>query len=203
VDDGSSDNTKALIEEINNCQIKYIYQSNQERSAARNNGINHAKGKYICFLDSDDEYYLDYLELLFNELNKLNCPKALIKSIPFIQFDNGLTKNFENDFESNNNSIEHFLTTYSPLCAICCHNIILKEIQFDVTLKYAEDTNLWMRILSCNKLYNFKIHSCIIHILSNENTEQENIHLAYIDSFKKHFRYQKLKTLFQKKCYFY
>lgn len=202
VDDGSSDNTKELIEKINNPEIKYVHQTNQERSAARNNGINHARGEYICFLDSDDEYFLDYLELLFNELNRLNCPKALIKSIPFIQFDNGLTKKFDGDFESNNNSIEHFLTSYSPLCAICCHSSILKEIQFDVTLKYAEDTNLWMRILSKYDLCNFKIHSCIIHISSMENIEQENIHLAYIDSFKKTFSLPEVKKNVSKEIIF-
>lgn len=193
VDDGSVDNTRELIEEINNSQIKYIYQTNQERSAARNNGIMNAAGQYICFLDSDDEYYLDYLELLYIELKKLNYPKALIKSIPFIQFENGQTQNFEKDFQIDNNSIEHFLTSYSPLCAICCDSSILKEIQFDVELRYAEDTNLWMRILSKYKLYNFKIHSCIIHISSKENAEQENIHRAYIHSFKKTFSLPEVK----------
>jgi hypothetical protein len=79
------------------------------------------------------------------------------------------------------------------LCAICCHHIILKEFKFDVTLKYAEDTNLWMRILSKYDLYNFKIHSCIIHISESDNKSQENIHWAYISSFKKTFSLQQVK----------
>lgn len=193
IDDGSTDNTKVLIEQLNESRIHYVYQTNQERSAARNNGIMKAKGQYVCFLDSDDEYYLDYLELLYNEINTNSFPIALIKSIPVIQFENQPYQNFEKDFELGNNSIEHFLTTYSPLCAICCHHAILKEYAFDVTLKYAEDTNLWMRILSKYDLCNFKIHSCIIHISEPDNRFQESIHLAYINSFKKTFSIPEVK----------
>ncbi|UPT65284.1 MAG: glycosyltransferase family 2 protein [Sphingobacteriales bacterium JAD_PAG50586_3] len=58
VDDGSTDNTKEVVEEYNDSRIRYIYQQNAERSAARNNGIDNAKGEYVCFIDSDD-YYLD------------------------------------------------------------------------------------------------------------------------------------------------
>lgn len=193
VDDGSMDNTQELIAQINDTRIRYVYQENQERSVARNNGIKQANGQYICFLDSDDEYYLDYLELLYAEIQKANYPVSLIKSIPVIQFDNQPRKNFESDFVLNDNSVEHFLTTYSPLCAICCHHTILKEYTFDVKLKYAEDTNLWMRILSKYDLYNFKIHSCIIHISESDSKSQVNIHLAYINSFKKTFSIPEVK----------
>lgn len=194
IDDGSNDNTNELVEKFNDTRISYFYQTNQERSAARNNGIMKAKGKYVCFLDSDDEYYLDYLELLYTEVSTNGFPIAFIKSIPFIQYENQTVQSFDEDFESDNNSMEHFLTTYSPLCAICCHHLILKENLFDVTLKYAEDTNLWMRILSKHKLYNFKIRSCIVHISASINISQEKIHWAYINSFKKTFSIPAVKS---------
>jgi glycosyltransferase involved in cell wall biosynthesis len=54
LDDGSTDNTKEIVLSFNDDRIRYIYQENKERSAARNNGIRNAKGEYICFLDSDD-----------------------------------------------------------------------------------------------------------------------------------------------------
>ena len=79
VDDGSEDNTKEVIEAISKTdkRIRYIYQENAERSAARNNGIKHAKGQYICFLDSDDQYLPNHFETFKHEIDKLNSPIAL------------------------------------------------------------------------------------------------------------------------------
>ena len=51
VDDGSTDNTKQILEQYD---IKYIFQENQGVSSARNTGIKRAKNEWICFLDSDD-----------------------------------------------------------------------------------------------------------------------------------------------------
>ena len=58
IDDGSTDNTKEIITnyKTNDKRIKYLYQQNKERSAARNNGIVNANGDYICFIDSDDYF---------------------------------------------------------------------------------------------------------------------------------------------------
>ena len=65
VDDGSTDDTKKTVQEFleKDSRIRYIFQENQERSAARNNGIKHANGDWICFLDSDDVYLTNHLEL--------------------------------------------------------------------------------------------------------------------------------------------
>jgi len=52
VDDGSSDNTRAVASRYPN--INYIYQDNQGVSVARNNGMIESKGKYLVFLDHDD-----------------------------------------------------------------------------------------------------------------------------------------------------
>lgn len=63
VDDGSTDNSGAIADEIlnthsqsqiANCQIKVVHQLNGGLSAARNTGISLATGKYILFVDSDD-----------------------------------------------------------------------------------------------------------------------------------------------------
>jgi glycosyltransferase involved in cell wall biosynthesis len=53
VDDGSKDNTRAVVESLG-AGIRYLYHENRGLSAARNTGILAATGKYIAYLDSDD-----------------------------------------------------------------------------------------------------------------------------------------------------
>lgn len=80
VDDGSTDHTAQVMEELmaQDARIRYVYQNNAERSAARNNGARHAKGKYLCFLDSDDYFQPAYLEKLYEFLKQNEFPEALV-----------------------------------------------------------------------------------------------------------------------------
>lgn len=64
VDDGSTDNTKQAISLPWKFSLTYIYQENQERGAARNNGILNANSEYVYFLDSDDRLDPRHFELL-------------------------------------------------------------------------------------------------------------------------------------------
>lgn len=67
VDDGSTDGSSELCDKIaaRDSRIVVIHQENQGLSGARNTGIRKAKGEYIAFLDSDDEWLLsDGLERL-------------------------------------------------------------------------------------------------------------------------------------------
>lgn len=61
IDDGSTDDTAVSLQPLMSC-IHYHYQENQGVSAARNTGISLANGRYIAFLDGDDQYLPDKLE---------------------------------------------------------------------------------------------------------------------------------------------
>ena len=62
IDDGSIDNTKKLIDKLNNSSVHYFYQHNQGQNTARNNGIAHSSGDFLFFLDSDDEWLPQMVE---------------------------------------------------------------------------------------------------------------------------------------------
>lgn len=74
VDDGSTDNTKEIIEAFDDKRIRYFFQTNGERGKARNTGVENANGIYVFFLDSDDLIYADHLQHAFDELERLNRP---------------------------------------------------------------------------------------------------------------------------------
>jgi glycosyltransferase involved in cell wall biosynthesis len=63
VDDCSKDNTKSVVTDFQDCRIRYIWhEKNRGAVAARNTGIRVAKGEYIAFQDSDDEWLPEKLE---------------------------------------------------------------------------------------------------------------------------------------------
>ena len=66
VDDGSTDNTRQVVEGnffLDN-RVRYFYKENEERGAARNFGLKEAKGDYAVFFDSDDLMKPGYLSVL-------------------------------------------------------------------------------------------------------------------------------------------
>ncbi len=61
VDDGSTDDTRQIVESFTDSRLRYIYQPNRGLSAARNTGIRAALGRYIALLDADDVFKPDKL----------------------------------------------------------------------------------------------------------------------------------------------
>ncbi|HTS07798.1 MAG TPA: glycosyltransferase family A protein [Candidatus Eisenbacteria bacterium] len=70
VDDGSSDETNEVLQHTFGDRIRYFAQANQGASVARNRGIEEARGEWIAFLDSDDEWEQDKLEWQFKALER-------------------------------------------------------------------------------------------------------------------------------------
>lgn len=153
VDDGSTDNTKEVVLAYQDLRIVYIYQDNQERSAARNNGMSKAKGDFICFLDSDD-YYLP--EKLMNYRNALAedldvyvlCDNVILEDANKVR---NLTPKFsENETE---NIFENLIMQPLFCQQICLKKCVGDLFKFDTRFKNNEDMELWLRIA---KHYEFK-----------------------------------------------
>ena len=72
IDDGSQDNSFEILQEysLQNKKVKVLKHKNMKLPLSRNRGINSASGKYITFLDSDDEYEVDHLQKRVELLEK-------------------------------------------------------------------------------------------------------------------------------------
>jgi glycosyltransferase involved in cell wall biosynthesis len=158
VDDGSKDNTKVVVKTLNkeDARIRYIYQENAERSAARNNGIRNAIGEYICFLDSDDVFDPYYLEKLNNFINTQNDKKCMIVS-NFKSWDGVQSKQVETPDLSEPISDWLFQYPVSP-SRVCAHHSIFQDFQFSEDICIVEDTVLWVSISTKFQITQLKEH---------------------------------------------
>lgn len=62
VDDGSTDNGPEQVSSYSDPRLRLIHQANAGPGAARNRGINEAQGKYVTFLDADDEWLPEFIQ---------------------------------------------------------------------------------------------------------------------------------------------
>ena len=148
VDDGSTDNTEDIIKEFQKKdeRIKYIkHDKNRGGSAARNTGIKAARGNFIAFLDSDDEYLSYKLEKNVNILKNANSNVSIVYSNILI-IDNkikfkGIKKGISGNIY-NNILLTNFIHLNSVLVKREC---FLKEL-FDERFPRHQEWDLWIRL---------------------------------------------------------
>ena len=93
VNDGSTDNTLDILREYETIdkRIKVINQENKGPLLAREAGIDISTGDYLMFLDADDYYELNALELINNEI-KINNPDLLLFGMNYVDANGKLIK---------------------------------------------------------------------------------------------------------------
>lgn len=168
VDDGSIDNTREVVQNVieKDHRFKYVYQENAERSAARNNGVKHAVGKYICFLDSDDQFTENHLKGLFDVISKRNFKEeiyytdcTIVKPSERIK----VTDPLEED-------LIHFLVHHPIIPArICASTEIFKSNLYDEDVVVVEDLILWLRLAVNYPFYHVNQNS-VLYFLHDDNS---------------------------------
>ena len=174
VDDGSIDNTKEIIEALilTDSRIKYIYQKNAERSAARNNGIRNSSGKYICFLDSDDSFEQNHLYEFYTEIELKENPVALFFTNYIIcQNEKMIHQNFPKLGED---VIDYLF--YNPIipARVCIHFEILKIFNFDEDIVIVEDLLLWIKIALKYPLFHIEKETVIYNLHEDNSINLKN-----------------------------
>jgi len=212
VDDGSTDNTEAAIKQwmAQDKRFRYIRQQNAERSVARNNGIKNACGKYICFLDSDDEYLFNHLSALYEKIQAESEPSALFFTHALMIKNNA--EPIEQKFRKMEGPAFEYLME-NPLipARVCVHHEILARIRFREDVVIVEDQILWANISIYYPVFQIKKDTIIYHI-NNENSVNisRNCFKQRLKGLQKFFSQDDVKRILKHKmknrlisdCYF-
>ncbi|MDD5638815.1 MAG: glycosyltransferase [Candidatus Pacebacteria bacterium] len=197
VDDGSTDNTKEIVEEYQKKdeRIKYLWEENSGGPAKpKNTGIKNSQGEFIAFLDSDDEWLPEKLEKqlkLFENSNNLgfvSCNALIIDENNNIkgEYQSPRNKSFINLLDGNKISN----------CGVIVKKNIFEELGiFDENLKFGEDWEMWLRIA---KKYNFdSVYESLIKCYLHQNNITKTIeNFKQIEDFK--YILEKYKDDFKK-----
>ena len=143
IDDGSTDNTREVA--LQYPSVRYVYQSNQGLSAARNNGIAESSGNYVLFLDADDWLLPNALSLNYKFLDE--HPNAAFVSGGF-----EIVKESMQQIIKMQSSVEeeHFnrlleFNYISMVATVLFRRWVFEEVLFDSTLQACEDYDVYLK----------------------------------------------------------
>lgn len=180
MNDNSTDSSDYLVRNFLNCnpQLSYrylTYSKNMGWCFLRNEAVTKSNGKYICFLDADDSYNINYLKLLYSNITSKNSDFTFCGYDRYFISTNK-TKIYTDSWTyPQNNNITTLRYNYIIGKTHICHcaAIYKKSFLLDNNLLYnptcrrSGDTEFIMRILfSCKtfsfvnrSLYNYNIHA--------------------------------------------
>ena len=174
VDDGSTDRSADVVRDfihvndemsradalneplsLNNGKIRLMHKENGGVCSARNKGIQEAKGEYIALLDGDDLWDKEYLAEQVKMIS--DFPKAAMWGINFAEINKGkLVRSLRTALpDGYRGYVENYFQMNGRISDLFCSSsvIIRKEVfnklgMFDERIKYAEDTDMWWRIIA-------------------------------------------------------
>lgn len=148
-DDGSTDNTRELVQAVNDPRVKWIQGARCGRPAIpRNRGIAESSGEWLAFLDSDDEWFSEKIERQLQLAGRLNCMAVCSNAGRFIPGKGGVG----NVLLWRNGKIAFDDLLHQNL--VICSSVLVHRSLFEIVdgfpesarLPVGEDYALWLRI---------------------------------------------------------
>lgn len=187
VDDGSPDNCPRLCDNWAKVdeRIKVIHKSNGGLSSARNAGLKVANGKYVGFVDSDDDVEINMYEMMYNvaEQNYVDFVMCDYQRVTTDGNSYLKTLNIREGYYSKDDIIKNIYPSlimsdsieYGPLLSVwhCLYKLdFLKEnnLLFDEDVKWSED-NIFSAIVGfCTKSFFYMKNKGLYHYYQNEGS---------------------------------
>ncbi len=150
IDDGSTDETSSVIKKLqskNQIPIRYFFQNNMGAAAARNKGVVESQYDYICFLDSDDCFVPEKIQMQYQAM--VNHPNYLISHTREIWYRRGVLINQKKKHQPPHGDI---FKRCLPMCVVGFSTVMVRrEIFdkfgfFDETMICCEDYDYWLKV---------------------------------------------------------
>lgn len=185
VDNNSVDNTSEVISEFKDERIKtFKIQNNGVIASSRNMGINNSKGNWIAFIDSDDVWYSNKLELVINKINSNTKYQVFCHDEVMVNVSNNRTKKLINgpfcdNFYSNMLIYGNKLSTSSTI--VSREYIISNKLLFrnHTNLITVEDYDFWLLLAKSNAKFYF-----IKKILGEYRIHGSNMSMVNLNFYK-------------------
>ena len=148
IDDGSTDDTRLVVESISDDRIRYLYKDNGGQSSARNLGFVKAKSKYVAYLDSDDLWSSDYLETMVRQLDANEDYGAVYTRIISLHSDGRREELSKPEHYRSGWITKYFFDSMAYLAplATCFRKFVCEDIFWDEALRRDEDYDFFLRI---------------------------------------------------------
>lgn len=172
IDDGSTDDTEEMVKNYmsTECKIRYLHQERKGVSVARNAGIDAAGGEWVAFLDSDDIWREDKLQLQMSFVKKYNDVECIFTDFScfppenkeyfiFKEYDNKKFKRFFSQaywkvlsdclYIQKKQLLPELLRSQAQirLSSVMVKKSCLKGIRFDSELVMNEDIDFLIRVM--------------------------------------------------------
>jgi glycosyltransferase involved in cell wall biosynthesis len=153
IDDGSTDNTRAVVEPYGRAlggKLQYVYQSNRGLPAARNSGIRHARGELIALLDADDSWLPARLARGVEVMNADKNIGLVHSKVARIDVDGNVVRYPIYPSKYLSGRIARHI--YTRRAHISCPSVLFRKAcldsvgMFDEAMATTEDRDLWFRI---------------------------------------------------------
>jgi glycosyltransferase involved in cell wall biosynthesis len=170
INDGSTDDTSEALQTYLS-RIRYIYQSNRGEGAARNVGVNVAGGDFIAFLDADDFWLPNRLNLMTEALAANTNTLVVTDFVHDIFGKRGDTPIYQQrglrwlfDLESSE-QFKAALDDNFIAWPLVPRDVFRKFGLFDETLHYGTDWDMWLRCLAANYRVVLVPQPCVVYRL--------------------------------------
>lgn len=155
VDDGSTDGTADSLAVQFGDRIRYVWQENRGVSAARNRGIGLARGRYVTFLDSDDEWLPEKTRVQW-EWMEAHPDVGMVLCDVVRRFPDGSTEVFHRRtmLPRDGHILEHVLfePTLVPASVMLRREVAQQVGGFDEGLATAEDLDYHLKVAACARI---------------------------------------------------
>jgi glycosyltransferase involved in cell wall biosynthesis len=150
VDDGSTDETPAVVASIQDPRLRYLRQANAGLSSARNAGIREASHAFVGFLDADDRWLPDFVSRALLEFRRGAADLGAVAAASFRIDQDGkrLATGIFTFGRSCDLGFRDFCLRSRPLSSsILIRRQALEQTgMFDVALRSSEDRDYWLRM---------------------------------------------------------